>query len=69
MSNMQQGMLIQLSDSEKLNKVCSVLRERGQHSMYCCWENDKYNRDLGCTCGLDDGLELCAEILPEEHIR
>ena len=55
---MEQSFLIPLSDAEKVAKLHKALVERGQHSMYCGWDGDKYCSELGCTCGLTDALEL-----------
>lgn len=55
-----QPLLIEYTKDEIIEKLREALEKRGEHSLYCCWVKDGgyYDRKLGCTCGLQDALEL-----------
>lgn len=61
---MQQLTLIEKDDREKVIAICRALRKRGQHSLYCRWNGEFYERKP-CDCGLDEALAYCDDLIGE----
>ena len=53
----RQPELFPMSDRELIAHLRKVLKERGKHSLYCCWNGQYYDKSLGCTCGISEALE------------
>ena len=52
------------SDEDRIRELLEALERYGEHGFYCEWDPEAglFNRELGCTCGLE-------EILSEEKNR
>ena len=55
---MSQLVLIEETDTEKIERLEGALEKHGRHSLYCCWvrKGGYYDKTLGCTCGLKEAL-------------
>ena len=55
----EQPLLIPLNDDERIKQLCDALKARGTHSLFCGWNGSMYDKDIGCTCGLDEAMKIC----------
>ncbi len=53
--------LIPKSPGDRIRSLGNALRKFGKHSLYCTWVDGRYDRALGCTCGLEEALRDAGE--------